>query len=89
MNFLNIISNNLYLFIGIVVVLLLLNVILIIVIVNQRKRKKIKDTFKEIEDIVNDDSTDADIENTYKPEVAFELEQILEKMQKDVEVPPE
>ena len=89
MKFLNIINNNFYLCLGIIIALLLLNVILIIVIVNQRKRKKIKDTFKEIEDIVNDDSTDNDVEDTYKPEVAFELEQILEKMQKDVEVPPE
>ena len=88
MNFLNIVSNNFYLVFGIIIALLLLNIILIIVIVNQRKRKKIKADFKEIEDIVNDDSSDIE-EDTYKPEVAFELEQILEKMQKDVEVPPE
>ena len=80
MNFLNIVSNNFYLVFGIIIALLLLNIILIIVIVNQRKRKKIKADFKEIEDIVNDDSSDIE-EDTYKPEVAFELEQILEKMQ--------
>lgn len=87
MKFLNILSNNFYLYLAIVIALILLNVILIVVCVNQRKRKKIKDTFKEIEDIVNSD--DEKEEETYKPEVAFELEQILAKMQKDIEIPPE
>lgn len=88
MKFLNIISSNFYLYLAIIVVLLLFNIILVIVCINQRKRRKIKDTFKEIEDIVNSPDIKEE-EETYKPEVAFELEQILEKMQKDVEVPPE
>ena len=90
MKFLSVINNNIYLCLGIIIALLLLNAILIIVIINQRKRKKIKADFKEIEEIANDiDTSDTEVEDTYKPEVAFELEQILEKMQKDVEVPPE
>ena len=89
MDFLNIISNNFYLCFGIIVALFLVNVLLIIVIFNQRKRKKIKADFKEIEDIVNDDKIDDDIKDTYKPEVAFELEQVLAKIQKDVEANPE
>ena len=80
-------SNNFYLYLAIVIVLLILNIILIIVCINQRKRKKIKNAFKEIEEIVN--SEDKKEEETYKPEVAFELEQILAKMQHDIEIPPE
>lgn len=53
-----------------------------------KKEKKIKTDFKEIEDIVNSDDTSVE-EETYKPEVAFELEKILDKMQQDISVPPE
>ena len=81
-------SNNFYLYLAIVIVLLILNIILIIVCINQRKRKKIKNAFKEIEEIVNSEDKKEE-EETYKPEVAFELEQILAKMQQDIEIPPE
>lgn len=88
MKILDALSNNFYLYLAIVVVLLILNIILIIVCINQRKRKKIKNAFKEIEEIVNSEDKKEE-EETYKPEVAFELEQILAKMQKDIEIPPE
>lgn len=88
MKILDALSNNFYLYLAIVGVLLILNIILIIICINQRKRKKIKNAFKEIEEIVNSEDKKEE-EETYKPEVAFELEQILAKMQKDVEIPPE
>ena len=83
MKYLNFINNNFYLYIGIIIALLILNIILTIVCINQRKRRKIKNTFKEIEEIANSEDTKTE-EETYKPEVAFELEQILEKMQQDI-----
>lgn len=88
MKYLDFINNNFYLYIGIIIALLILNIILTIVCINQRKRKKIKADFKEIEDIVNSDDNSIE-EETYKPEVAFELEKILDKMQQDISVPPE
>ena len=53
MKIFDVLSNNFYLYLAIVIVLLILNIILIIVCINQRKRKKIKNAFKEIEEIVN------------------------------------
>lgn len=88
MKYLDFINNNFYLYLGIIIALLIINIILTIVCINQRKRKKIKTDFKEIEDIVNSDDTSVE-EETYKPEVAFELEKILDKMQQDISVPPE
>ena len=87
MKYLDFINNNFYLYLGIVIALLIINIILTIVCINQRKRKKIKADFKEIEDIVN--SSDEKEKETYKPEVAFELEKVLEKMQQDLSIPPE
>ena len=87
MKYLDFINNNFYLYLGIVIALLIINIILTIVCINQRKRKKIKADFKEIEDIVN--SSDEKEKETYKPEVAFELEKVLEKMQQDISIPPE
>ncbi len=89
MKLLNILNSNFYLYVGIIIALLILNIILTILCLNQRKRKKIKADFKEIEDIVNDDTNDTEVNDTYKPEVAFELEQVLAKMQQDVEADPE
>ena len=88
MKYLNFINNNFYLYIGIIIALLILNIILTIVCINQRKRRKIKNTFKEIEEIANSEDSKNE-EETYKPEVAFELEQILEKMQQDINAEPE
>ena len=88
MKYLNFINNNFYLYLGIIIALLILNIILTIVCINQRKRRKIKNTFKEIEEIANSEDTKTE-EETYKPEVAFELEQILEKMQQDINAEPE
>ena len=88
MKYLNFINNNFYLYLGIIIALLILNIILTIVCINQRKRRKIKDAFKEIEEIANSEETENE-DKTYKPEVAFELEQILEKMQQDINAEPE
>ena len=82
MAFLEFVSNNLYLYLAIIIALLIVDIILSIVCINQRKRKNIKDEFVEIE---KQEQIDDDI----KPEVAFELEQILNQMQQDIETKPE
>ena len=82
MVFLEFVSNNLYLYLAIIIALLIVDIILSIVCINQRKRKNIKDEFVEIE---KQEQIDDDI----KPEVAFELEQILNQMQQDIETKPE
>jgi len=94
MKYLDFVSNNLYLYLAIIIVLLIADVILTIVCLNQRKRKKIKKDFEEIEAInsetdENDKNIGTDNSSNVKPEVAFELEKILEQMQHDMEVKPE
>ena len=86
MKYLDFVNNNLYLYLAVITVLLIVDVVLTIVCLNQRKRKKIKKEFEEVEAISNEDNND---ETSVKPEVAFELEQILEQMQHDMEVKPE
>ena len=71
---------------AIITLLLIVDVILTIICLNQRKRKKIKKDFEEIEAISNNDSEEV---SDVKPEVAFELEKILDQMQHDMEVKPE
>lgn len=82
MDFLEFVSNNLYLYLAIIIALLIVDIILSIACINQRKRKNIKNEFIEIE---KQEQIDDDI----KPEVAFELEQILNQMQQDIETKPE
>ena len=86
MKYLDFVSNNLYLYLAIITLLLIVDVILTIICLNQRKRKKIKKDFEEIEAISNNDSDEV---SDVKPEVAFELEKILDQMQHDMEVKPE
>ena len=86
MKYLDFVSNNLYLYLAIITLLLIVDVILTIICLNQRKRKKIKKVFEEIEAISNNDSEEV---SDVKPEVAFELEKILDQMQHDMEVKPE
>ena len=86
MKYLDFVSNNLYLYLAIITLLLIVDVILTIICLNQRKRKKIKKDFEEIEAISNNDSEEV---SDVKPEVAFELEKILDQMQQDMEVKPE
>ena len=86
MKYLDFVSNNLYLYLAIITLLLIVDVILTIICLNQRKRKKIKKDFEEIEAISNNDSEEV---GDVKPEVAFELEKILDQMQHDMEVKPE
>ena len=86
MKYLDFVSNNLYLYLAIITLLIIVDVILTIICLNQRKRKKIKKDFEEIEAISNNDSEEV---SDVKPEVAFELEKILDQMQHDMEVKPE
>ncbi len=86
MKYLDFVNNNLYLYLAIIMLLLIVDVILTIISLNQRKRKKIKKDFEELETITNNDNEDTD---SVKPEVAFELEKILEQMQQDMDVKPE
>ena len=86
MKYLDFVSNNLYLYLAIITLLLIVDVILTIICLNQRKKKKIKKDFEEIEAISNNDSEEV---SDVKPEIAFELEKILDQMQHDMEVKPE
>ena len=72
---------NVYLCWGLILVLLISNIILIIRCSNLKKRRKIKDEYIEIEKQVNS-------ENVVKEDKS-ELDNILDKMQKDMEVKPE
>lgn len=76
----NLIITNIYLYICIIIVLVILTTILLIIISNNRKRQKIKDDFVLAEKI------EEEIESEPKN---VELENILEKMQKDMETSPE
>ena len=83
MEFVKIIVNNIYLTWGIIFVLIIFNIILLIKCSNLKKRKKIKDELVEIEKYVNEEP---------KPmieEKNSELDSILDKMQKDMNVKPE
>ena len=72
---------NVYLCWGLILVLFISNIILIIRCSNLKKRRKIKDEYIEIEKQVNS-------ENVVKEDKS-ELDNILDKMQKDMEVKPE
>ena len=83
MEFIKSLVFNVYLCWGIVLVLLISNIILIIRCSNLKKRRKIKDEYIEIEKQVNTNNIEK-IDD--KPS---ELDNILDKMQKDMEVKPE
>ena len=81
MKFFSILFNNIYLCWGIILVLLISNIILIIKCSNLKKRKQIKEELVQIEKEVNTQVVE-------KPENS-ELDNILNQMQKDMEVKPE
>lgn len=83
MKFLSVLINNIYLCWGIILALVISNIILIIKCSNLKKRKQLKEELVQIEKEVN--TQEVKIEEK-KPS---ELDSILDKMQKDMEVKPE
>ena len=79
----NFIISNIYLYICIIISLIILVTILLIVCNNQKKRRKIKDDFIEAEKVETEFKK---MEEEKKPN---ELENILKKMQEDIDVKPE
>ena len=75
--------DNIYLFICIIIVLIIIATILFIIASNQKNRKKIKEDFVEAERVDNELNK---IEETPK---SNELENILKKMQEDIDLKPE
>ena len=81
LNFLNIITSNLYLYFGMIAVLLILDSILIIMAINEHKRRKIKKDFEEVE------SEQINVEE--ETSLSLELQTLLEKMEEDLKAKPE
>lgn len=79
----NFILENTYLYICIIISLLILTTILLIVCINQKKRNKIKNDFVEAQKI------DEELEKVEDTPVSNELENIIKKMQEDMEIKPE
>lgn len=79
----NLIITNIYLYICVIIGLIILTSILLILATNERKRRKIKNDFIQAEKIEEELSQIKD-----KP-VNNELEEILRKMQEDIDVKPE
>ncbi len=79
---LNLITSNIYIYICIIIGLLILNTILIILATNQNKRRKIKNDFIEAEKV------ETELEKVEDDKVSNELEDILKKMEQDVNVTP-
>ena len=84
MEFIKCLVFNAYICWGVILVLLISNIILIIKCSNLKKRKKIKDNLIEIEKYVNEPK-----EQKEKEEKPSNLDNILDQMQKDMEVKPE
>lgn len=84
MEFIKSLFFNAYLCWGIIMILFISNIILLIKCSNLKKRKKIKDDFVEIEKQVSVEEVEQK-----KNEKPSELDNILDKMQKDMEVRPE
>lgn len=79
----NLLMSNIYLYICVIVALIIICIILFIIVSNQRTRKKIKDDFVEAERIENE------LENVELEPKNNELEDILKKMQEEIDVKPE
>ena len=77
----NFLMSNIYLYICIIIVLTIMATILYIIASNQKNRKKIKDDFVEAEKV------ETELENA--SESNTELEDILKKMQEDIDIKPE
>lgn len=80
---LNFIVSNIYIYICIIIGLLILNTILLIVATNQRNRRKIKNDFVQAEKV------EEELEKVEDTKISNELEDILKKMQEDMDVTPE
>lgn len=80
MNFLSVLVHNIYLCWAIILFLLIINIILVIYCMNAKKRKQIKEDFLEIEKSMDVEEVEPHSE---------ELNNIIDKMQKDMEVKPE
>ena len=76
-------TSNIYLYICILLGLAILSTILFIIAGNQKNRKKIKDDFVEATKL------EEELENNDNKESTNELENILKKMQEDINVTPE
>ncbi len=74
---------NIYLYICILIVLVIIATILFIIASNQRNRKKIKD------DYVQAEKVEAELEKIEEAPKSSELEDILKKMQEDIDLKPE
>jgi len=79
----NFIISNIYLYICIIISLIILTSILLIAATNERKRKKIKKDFVEAEKI------EEELNNKEETVVSNKLEEILKKMQEDIDTKPE
>lgn len=80
---LSFIIKDIYLYICIIIGLIILTTILIITASNRRNRKKIKNDFVQAEKV------EAELEKIEENDESNELENILKKMQEDMEMKPE
>ena len=79
----NFLLANIYLYICIIIVLLIIATILFIIASNQKNRRKIKDDFIEAERV------EFELEKVEETPKNNELENILKKMQEDINIKPE
>ncbi len=79
----NLILSNIYLYIFIIIGLIVLTSILLILAVNEKKRLKIKNDFVEAEKV------EEELNKVEETPMTSKLEEILQKMQEDMEVKPE
>ena len=79
----NFLLTNIYLYICIIIVLIIIATILFIIAANQRNRRKIKDDFVQAERV------EAELEKIEETPESNELENILKKMQEDIDLKPE
>lgn len=79
----NLILSNIYLYIVVIIGLIVLTSILLILAVNEKKRLKIKNDFVEAEKV------EEELNKVEESPMASKLEEILQKMQEDMEVKPE
>ena len=79
----NFLLANIYLYICILIVLVIIATILFIIVSNQRNRRKIKD------DYVQAERVEAELEKIEEAPQSSELEDILKKMQEDIDLKPE
>ena len=79
----NFLLANIYLYICILIVLVIIATILFIIASNQKTRRKIKDDYVEAERV------EAELEKIEETPKSSELEDILKKMQEDIDLKPE